>query len=267
MPRKQLPNGQRRLEAEPVTLARGLSGRLMRAILEGTYASGSRLPTERELAEVFGMTRTVVREALKRLEALGLIRIRQGSGIYVEDFQLTSGIELFDVLLTSEDGTVNLRFLRDVIEFRGHMVRIIVRLAAARRTPEELAAIREMVYERRTCPGGVQQLDELNIGLFRAIAEAAHNQVYRLVFNTMGRIYVKLRGLYDTPLLGFEQTQTLFERLLEAFEQQDDVMAELLIIRYTDALRKSLGFDAQTSGFMELAASREQPGSESPSTG
>ncbi|MCX5759079.1 MAG: FadR/GntR family transcriptional regulator [Candidatus Hydrogenedentes bacterium] len=266
VPRKQLRNGQRGFEAEPVTLARELSGRLMRGILEGTYASGSRLPTERELAEVFGATRTVVREALKRLEALGLIRIRQGSGIYVEDFQLTSGIELFDVLLTSEDGTVNLGFLRDVLEFRGHMVRIIVRLAAARRMPEELAAIREMVYERRTCRGGVQQLDELDIGLFRAIAEAAHNRVYRLVFNTMGRIYVKLRDLYDTPLLGFEQTQTLFERLLDAFEQQDDAMAELLIIRYTDTLRKGLGFDAQTSGFMELAASREPPKSESLST-
>jgi len=156
------------------------------------------------------------------------------------------------VLLTAEDGTVNLRFLHDVLEFRGHMVRIIVRLAAARRTPEELGTIRAMVHERRTCPGGVERLDELNVDLFRAIAEAAHNQVYRLVFNTMGRIYVKLRGLYDTPLLGFEQTQLLFERLVEAFEQQDDAMAELLIVRYMDALRKTLGFSERTAGFMEL---------------
>lgn len=259
MIRKPSENGKWSRETEPVTLARELSGRLMRAILEGTYASGSRLPTEREIAEAFGATRTVVREALKRLEALGLVRIRQGSGIYVEDFQLTSGIELFDVLLMSEDGSVNQRFLRDVIEFRGHMVRIIVRLAAARRTPDELAAIRRLVYERGTCPNNDDRLDELNLGLFRAISDAAHNQVYRLVFNTMGRIYVKLRGLFDAPLLGFEQTQTLFERLLEAFEQQDDAMAELLVFRYTNALRKGLGFGPQTSGFMELGASQELP--------
>jgi len=238
----------------PITRARELAGKLTRGILEGIYPSGSRLPTERELAESFGSTRTTVREALKRLEALGLVRILQGSGIYVEDFQLTSGIELFDVLLTTEDGSVNLKFLRDVLEFRGHMVRIIVRLAAIRRTPEELAAIREMVHKRRQRPGDIERLDELNLGLFRAIAEAAHNQVYRLVFNTMGRIYVKLRGLYDTPLLGFDQTQALFERLLEAFEQQDDAMAELLVIRYMDALRKTLGIEEKTTGIMELGA-------------
>ncbi|HOV73758.1 MAG TPA: FadR/GntR family transcriptional regulator [Candidatus Hydrogenedentes bacterium] len=241
----------------PLTRARELAGQLTRSILEGTYPSGSRLPTERELAESFSATRTTVREALKRLEALGLVRILQGSGIYVEDFQLTSGIELFDVLLANEDGSVNLRFLRDVLEFRGHMVRIIVRLAAVRRTPEELAAIREMVHKRRQRPDDLERIDELNLDLFRAIAEAAHNQVYRLVFNTMGRIYVKLRGLYDTPLLGFDQTQVLFERLLDAFEHQDDAMAELLIIRYMDALRKTLGFEEKTTGILELGASGE----------
>lgn len=254
MPRKQPRNAPRNPETEPLTRARELSGRLMRAILDGTYAGGTRLPTERELAELFGATRTVVREALKRLEALGLIRIRQGSGIYVEEFQLTSGIELFDVLLTSEDGTVNHRFLHDVLEFRGHMVRIIVRLAATRCSPQELESIRNMVCLRRAHEAGTAQLDEVNQDLFRAIAEAAHNQVYRLVFNTMGRIYVKLRGLYDTPVLGFEQTQTLFERLVEAFEQHDDAMAELLIIRYMDALRKGLGFSIESAGFMEIAA-------------
>lgn len=216
------------------TLSQEITTKLTRRIVENVYPPESRLPTERELAEEFGVTRHVVREALKRLEAVGAIRIRQGSGIYVQDLQLTGGVELFDALLMRDDGSVNLPLLRDILEFRAHVVRTIVRLAALRRTEAELSLIESALKERRACGSDQERLATVNLQLFRRIVEATHNRVYSLMFNTLGRMSVRLGALVDIPLMGFEQTQVLMERVVEAFEHRDADMAELLITRHLE---------------------------------
>jgi DNA-binding FadR family transcriptional regulator len=217
-----------------------ITEKLMRRIVNGGYDVGSRLPTERDLAIEFDVTRHVVREALKRLEAVGLVRIRQGSGIYVENLQLTGGVELFDVLLTNDDGSINLPLLNDILEFRGHMFRTVVRLAAVRRTPEELLGIRKALLERRAHVEDMTRIEEINLRMFRLISQATHNRVYELVFNTMGRISVRLGALIDVPLMGFEHTQTILERIVDAFDHKDEDMADLLVSRYLNSLRETL---------------------------
>jgi DNA-binding FadR family transcriptional regulator len=222
------------------TVSQEITGKLTRRIVNNHYPVGAKLPTERSLALEFGVTRHVVREALKRLEAVGLVRIRQGSGIYVESMQLTGGIEMFDVLLTRDDGSVNVPLLQDVAEFRSHMVRLIARLAASRRTPEEMVEIRKAFLERRLDKDNPARLEGANLRLFQLIAQATHNRVYQLLFNTLGRVYLKLRAVLDIPLMGFEHTEIVMERLLDAFEQQDGEMAELLVTRYLDAIQQNL---------------------------
>jgi DNA-binding FadR family transcriptional regulator len=70
---------------EPRRLYRQIADQLRQLIDDGEYAVGSRLPTERELAEKLGVSRPTVREALIALEVEGRLRIRMGSGIYVID--------------------------------------------------------------------------------------------------------------------------------------------------------------------------------------
>ena len=224
----------------PHTMSQDITEKLMRRIVNGRYEVGSRLPTERELAIEFDVTRHVVREALKRLEAVGLVRIRQGSGIYVENLQLTGGVELFDVLLMNDDGSINLPLLNDILEFRGHMFRVVVRLAAVRRTPEELLGIRKALLERRALAGNAAGVEEVNLRIFRLITQATHNRVYELIFNTMGRISVRLGALIDIPLMGFEQTQAILERIMDAFDHKDEEMADLLVSRYLNSLKETL---------------------------
>lgn len=227
-------------ENAPHTMSQDITEKLMRRIVNGRYEVGSRLPTERELAIEFDVTRHVVREALKRLEAVGLVRIRQGSGIYVENLQLTGGVELFDVLLMNDDGSINLPLLNDILEFRGHMFRVVVRLAAVRRTPEELLGIRKALLERRAHAGDASRVEEINLRIFRLISQATHNRVYELIFNTMGRISVRLGAMIDVPLMGFEQTQTILERIMDSFDHKDEEMADLLVSRYLNSLKETL---------------------------
>ena len=104
------PVGKPRVAEEIVHQLRGL-------ILRGEYAVGDKLPPERKLAEELGVNRASLREAIKSLEHMGLVKTRQGDGTRVLDFMQTAGVELVSHLIPG-DGMPNLDVLTDVLEFR-----------------------------------------------------------------------------------------------------------------------------------------------------
>ena len=222
------------------TLSLEITEKLARRITSAKYPVGSKLPTERALAEEFGVARHVVREALKRIEALGLVRIRQGSGIYVEQLNFGAGAELFELLLRNEDGGINIEYLKDVQEFRSHMVRAIVQLAVVRRDEAELEEVRSLVETLLSPDTTGAKRDATSERLFEVVALATHNHVYKLVFHTMGRVFMKLRRMFDLPLLNEEEGSHILGGLLESFERRDVVRADLLACRYLNAMDQML---------------------------
>jgi GntR family transcriptional regulator, transcriptional repressor for pyruvate dehydrogenase complex len=222
------------------TVSQEITGKLTRRIFDRVYPAGSKLPTERDLAVEFGVTRHVVREALKRLEAVGLVRIRQGSGIHVESLHISGNIDVFDYVLTQDDGTVNLPMLRDVIEFRSLMVRVVVRLAAVRRTDEQMRQIKEVFAEWMASSENRERREELSLRLFQCVAEATQNRIFVIIFNTLGHLFIKLRNLVDIPLMGFQETESLLARIVETFENKDQDMADLLVTRYLETMQQLL---------------------------
>jgi DNA-binding FadR family transcriptional regulator len=118
------------------TRSREITAILLKRIIDGGYPAGSLLPTERQLAEEFGVARTIIREALKRVEAMYLITIRQGSGALVANFQTVGGIELADMLMYRSDGSIDSQFLKDVGQLHEGMHIWLARLTAQRITPE-----------------------------------------------------------------------------------------------------------------------------------
>lgn len=219
-----------------MTLPQQIAAYLTRKIMNGEIAPTTRLPTERELAAEYGTTRNVIREAIKRLEAVGLVQSRQGSGTYAQNPQLSAGVELFDSLMLLDDGTVNLKLLRDALEFRTYVIRFIVRMAALRRTADELTEVERLVAVRRGARDLPDLLEETTARLFHVIAYATHNQICHLMFNTVEKVSFKVRSYVDTYIPGFESTQEVFERLVDAFQRRDPAQAELTILRYGESL-------------------------------
>lgn len=222
------------------TLSLKITEKLARRVTSGKYPVGSKLPTERALAEEFGVARHVVREALKRIEALGLVRIRQGSGIFVEQLNFGAGAELFELLLRNDDGGINIEYLKDIQEFRSHMVRAIVQLAVVRRDESELDELRVLVTRLLGGEIAETEREEISERLFEVVAVATHNHVYKLVFHTMGRVFMKLRRMFDMPLLNEQEGRHILGGLLESFEQRDVVRADLLTCRYLNAMDQTL---------------------------
>src|SRR3954468_19844821 len=81
-----------------LSLADQVFQQLASAILSSRYKPGQALPAERKLVETFKVNRHVVREALKRLEQIGLVRITQGGGTHVLDFTKHAGLDLLAMM-------------------------------------------------------------------------------------------------------------------------------------------------------------------------
>src|SRR5438876_8272906 len=130
------PVGKPRVAEEIVAQLRGL-------ILRGEYAVGDKLPPERKLAEELGVNRASLREAIKSLEHMGLVKTRQGDGTRVLDFMQTAGVELVSHLIPV-DGQPNLDVLADVLEFRRFFGREVARQAAHKASDEDLKRLEEL---------------------------------------------------------------------------------------------------------------------------
>src|SRR5260370_29750577 len=130
--------GKRRVAEEIVQQLRGL-------ILRGEYAAGDKLPPERKLAEELGVNRASLREAIKSLEHMGLVKTRQGDGTRVLDFMQTAGVELVSHLIPG-DGMPNVDVLTDVLEFRRWFGRELARQAAERAVPAHIRRLEGIAH-------------------------------------------------------------------------------------------------------------------------
>jgi DNA-binding FadR family transcriptional regulator len=114
------------------------------AILGGNYSPGDPLPSERDMADQFGVNRSSVREALHRLEAWGLVEMRQGGATRVRDFLVTAGVQLLPYLL-APGGELDPKMLRDLLEIRTMLLGWTARMAAERATPDQVERLQELL--------------------------------------------------------------------------------------------------------------------------
>ncbi|MFP4501103.1 MAG: FadR/GntR family transcriptional regulator [Candidatus Hydrogenedentota bacterium] len=235
------------------TASHMLATQLVRAILAGKHAAGEKLPTERAMAERFGVSRHVVREALKRLEALELVRIQQGSGVYVKDVVLTGGLELFEYLLFDPNGWFDADALRDFFTFWLLFVPDVFRLAAAAHTEADVAEMHAALEQRAQALDDIEAFTAANERLMRAIANATHNRVYQLLFNNVGRVLLKLRVTVPLDQFAPMLTQENLARLIEAVERRDAELAAFLGRRETQR-----GLE-QAEAFLEKYGQRRNP--------
>jgi GntR family transcriptional repressor for pyruvate dehydrogenase complex len=172
------PIGKQRVAEEIVQQLRSL-------ILRGVYGIGDKLPPERKLAEDLGVNRASLREAIKSLEQIGLVKTRQGDGTRVLPFMETAGVELVSHLVTgTPDGIPNPDILSDVLEFRRIFARDVAQLAAERVTTEDLARIEE-VAKKADADLSPDEMLKLDFEFYVELTRIARNRVFQLLINTI----------------------------------------------------------------------------------
>lgn len=160
---------------------------VMSDVLNGEMQPGEALPSERRLAEVLGVSRPAIREALKRLAAAGLVEVRQGGATTVRDFRRTAGLDLLPQLLM-RGGELDLAVIRSILETRLHNGPKVAELAAQRRGPqtrEDLEAAVQALAEQ-TDPVAAQRRA---LDFWDLVVDGAESIAFRLMFNTLRATY------------------------------------------------------------------------------
>jgi len=156
-------------------------------VLSGEMQPGETLPSERRLAEVLGVSRPAVREALKRVSAAGLVEVRQGDATTVRDFRRHAGLDLLPRLLLRA-GELDLSVVRSILEARLHNGPKVAELAAIRRKPglQELleASVRDLASEHDPVE---RQRNALTF--WDHVVDGADSIVFRLMYNTLRATY------------------------------------------------------------------------------
>lgn len=232
---------------EKQRVAEEIVEQLRSLILTGQYRVGDKLPPERELAKKLGVNRASLREALKKLEHLGLVRIRQGDGTRVQNFMETAGIELVRHLVPLA-GSIDPAIIRDVLEFRQVIGREVARLAAERRTTNDLAVLREIAERAADPQVELGRMFGIDFDFYVALTAATQNRVMVLLINTVRDAVAEYSTLLAHLTVTSAQVVEHHRELIAALEAKDADAAAASADRYLGAganhVRKLIGAGA-----------------------
>lgn len=159
----------------------------MSEVLSGEMAPGEVLPNERRLAEVLGVSRPAVREALTRLNAAGLIEVRHGDATTVRDYRHHAGLDLLPRLLLHGE-ELDLEVVRSILEARLHNGPKVAELAAQRSGPQA-AAVLDGAVDALAAEADPVQRQRAALTFWDHVVDAADSIVFRLMFNTLRVTY------------------------------------------------------------------------------
>ena len=156
-------------------------------VLSGEMQPGEALPSERRLAEVLGVSRPALREALKRLAAAGLVEVRQGDATTVRDFRRTAGLDLLPTLLM-RGGDLDLDVVRSIVETRLHNGPKVAELAAQRGGPGARESLDGALAALAAEPDPVVA-QRYALDFWDNVVDCAESIAFRLMFNTLRATY------------------------------------------------------------------------------
>ncbi len=202
------------------------------AILRGDLYPSERLPSERKLAETFGVNRMTIRAALTQLAAAGLLSVRQGSGYRVEDFRRAGGPDLLPGLagLARESGDLA-SVAADLLLMRRHMARAVFERIAGRRGTHLLPRIREAVadFKAAVAEGApLEVIADRDLAVLAAILDATGSPVLGLCLNPVLSVLAELPELRHAIYARPETNALAYDLLLSWLDDpRPDVLAPL----------------------------------------
>jgi GntR family transcriptional regulator, transcriptional repressor for pyruvate dehydrogenase complex len=202
------------------SLADRLSQQLRQLIQSAGYKVGDRLPTIMDMAHQFKVGHPTVREALRKLETVGIVEIRHGSGVYVTRSE--------DVLvLASPDylGAVSKKLLLDLIQARIPLEVHSISLAAVNGTAEHLDEMRALLARAGRSFDDDALLSSINMAFHRQIALASGNTVLAQLLNVLQELFTAEQRVILGIFGSRERDHQEHLGLLDALEQRDQALA------------------------------------------
>ena len=232
---------------KPKKVSSQIADQIRSSILAGDFSPGDKLPPERELAEMFGVSRPSVREALNLLASSGLVMSYQGGGTVVMSLvETTAANPLSELIRVQQDRAL------DVIEVRKCMESWTAYYAAQRALPEDIRRMKEIIGAMERNLNGLQPSEDLDANLHIVIARATHNIVWQHLMQSLFDAMKEFQqGVWRAVYLTSEDHHLLYRHHLDIFEAIRDKKAEAarqaMMEHLTFAEQRSTAYVAQKS--------------------
>ncbi len=209
-------------------LHEGIMEQLKDKIIRRELLPGDKLPPERELADQLNVNRTTVREALHKLESIGLVEIKHGNGVFVKDYRESTSLDLAQQIMFL-DGRLNLTILKNLLDLRRLMVPEMCYYAALNRSDEDLKDLEHIVFQSHDMP-----MDERDWRVHNIIARASGNLLYAILVNSFTRLIEDSAYLYFGNEKNCRRSEAFHREIFEAITRQDAdearrIMLEIMI--------------------------------------
>jgi GntR family transcriptional repressor for pyruvate dehydrogenase complex len=201
------------------SLSDKLAQRIRGMIQKGDYGQGDRLPPIMEMAKRFSVGHPTIREALKKLETMGIVEIRHGSGVYVSRSEEV-------LVLASPDypGTVTKKLLLDLIDTRMPLEMKSVAEAVKNATLEDLVEMRRLLKQAGDNFDNDVVLNETNMGFHRQIAIASGNTVLLQLLDVLRDLFTEEQRLILGIFGSRERDHREHLAILESLENRDEAV-------------------------------------------
>lgn len=196
-------------------------------IRQGVFATGERLPTEGEICERYGVSRTVLREAVSRLKAEGMIETRQGSGTYVLGPSFRTPFRFDASAGGTKDAIVKLAELRLGVEGTA------AGLAAARATPAQRRRLRQCLERMASAVRNGTDGSQADLEFHETVAEATGNAHYRLFMDY-------LRQAFAVAIDTARRNSAREEGLSQAVQEEHAAVYEAIVAGDAAAAEKAM---------------------------
>jgi GntR family transcriptional repressor for pyruvate dehydrogenase complex len=208
------------------------------AIRSGDFGPGDRIPSERELVETFGVSRVSVREAIRSLEAVGLVRVYQGRGAFVTDRRSGLGEPIARWLELHRDEVLELHGVRGALD------EYAAAAAVERGTPEavrRIVAADKAFAEAAALETPVEELVALDIGFHVAIAEAGRNRLLYDLLSDLHSYLAESRYLALSPADRPRQSAAEHGAMVDAILARDATAARAATARHIGSVLEVVG--------------------------
>jgi len=212
------------------------------AILEGQFVLGDRLPTEQVLCETLDVSRSTIREALRVLEAEGLIEVRRGSGAYVAsklDSLATRG-EILKWLAQREESVIQILEVREGIEW------MTASLTASNHTDELISELRNHIVAQRAesdrikDSNDIAKITELDVAFHTAISLASGNEIAHEIISQILPSFSEANKALIWAGKGIEQSIEEHVSIFEAIQDRNASAAEKAMRNHIRRVREEI---------------------------
>jgi len=198
---------------------------MKRYILEEELTAGDKLPTERAFTEMFGVSRSVVREALSYLENVGILRIRQGQGAFLQKSNIENLLESFFFLWQ-----INHANIRDILGIRVIFECSAVDEILKQNDRQMLERLKQQVSDMEETED-IREWRQADIDFHQQLLQATNNELFIQMTSMITTYFFQIQYI-ELTLEEYQQLTKEHQAIVAAIENQDALLAKSLLTKH-----------------------------------